>query len=615
MVLLTAVSQDPYTPRPSSSALQGGSYATDAATRASPSRGGPHRRGTTAGGPDGPFRGGPDGGTTGGEDRCLAGPSKGHGTDRCVSGPRRPPAPAVVAVVNREPISRDELARECIRRFGVQVLESEVNKRLILEACRKQGVRVTKQEIEEEIERVATKVGLTADRLLETLQSEREVSPEQYRRDIVWPMLCLRKLAASRLTIAEAELDQAYESEYGAMVQVRMIATRSPQRAEQLRAEAVRHPEAFDVLAKDYSEDTNSAAARGLIPPVRKHVGDPQIERVVFGLTPGEISPVVAAADQYFIFRCERHFPPRDFSAEQQQQVRIELREVLADRKLQQVADEVFQHLQSRAKIVNVHNDPTLRKEMPSVAALVNEQPVTMTHLGEQCLLRYGEGVLEGEIQRKLLTQALKRRSQQVTQAELRQEIARAADSFGFVKPDGTADIDRWLEHVTTESEVTVDIYMRDVVWPSVALKKLVGSTVSVTAEDLQKGFEANYGERVEVLAIVLSNQRTAHEVFEMARGNPTEKFFGELAHQYSIEPVSRTNFGQVPPVRKWGGQPLIEEEAFRLQKDEISGILAAGDKYIILRCLGAPSQSSRPWTRSALNSNKTSAKKRRGSP
>jgi len=103
----------------------------------------------------------------------------------------------------------------------------------------------------------------------------------------------------------------------------------------------------------------------------------------------------------------------------------------------------------------------------------------------------------------------------------------------------------------------------------------------------LQKGFESNFGERVEVLAIVLGNQRQAQTVWDMARNNPTDQFFGELANQYSVEPSSRSNFGQVPPLRKHSGQPLLEKEAFRLKPGELSGIIAMGDKYVILRCLG----------------------------
>ena len=74
-----------------------------------------------------------------------------------------------------------------------------------------------------------------------------------------------------------------------------------------------------------------------------------------------------------------------------------------------------------------------------------------------------------------------------------------------------------------------------------------------------------------------------------MANNNRSTKFFGELAEQYSVEPVSRANFGAVPPIRRHGGQPLIEKEAFSLdpKEQELSGIIAVGEKFIILKCLG----------------------------
>jgi hypothetical protein len=44
---------------------------------------------------------------------------------------------------------------------------------------------------------------------------------------------------------------------------------------------------------------------------------------------------------------------------------------------------------------------------------------------------------------------------------------------------------------------------------------------------------------------------------------------------------------GEVPPIKKFGGQPELEKEAFSLKPGELSGVIQAGDKYIILRCEG----------------------------
>ena len=63
--------------------------------------------------------------------------------------------------------------------------------------------------------------------------------------------------------------------------------------------------------------------------------------------------------------------------------------------------------------------------------------------------------------------------------------------------------------------------------------------------------------------------------------------FFGDLAEQYSIEPQSKSLRGEVPPIRKFGGQPQLEDVAFELKPDELSGIIQLGDKFVILKCEG----------------------------
>ena len=67
-------------------------------------------------------------------------------------------------------------------------------------------------------------------------------------------------------------------------------------------------------------------------------------------------------------------------------------------------------------------------------------------------------------------------------------------------------------------------------------MKKLVGGKAEVTEDDLRKAYESSYGERVEALAIVVGDNRQAQKVWEMARNQPTDAFFAELAQQYSIE-------------------------------------------------------------------------------
>ena len=492
----------------------------------------------------------------------------------------------VVAAVNGEQITRQELADECLLRYGNDVLESIVNKHLIWQACQKQGVEITDKDVEDEIGRLAAKFGLSPGRWLMLLQQEREISPEQYRREIIWPTLALRSLAAKEIVVTPEELQKAMEAEYGPRVKARAITVSSKEQAEELHTKAVANPGDFSTLAKNYSED-QSASVHGLIPPIRKHMGDENIERIAFSLREGEISPVIQVANQYVILQCEKQLEETYIAPRFRQDAENRLRDRVQDQKLRATAATLFQRLQEAAQVVNVYNDANLRKQMPGVAATINGQKISIQQLAEECVVRNGKDVLDGEINRRLLQQALKKKNQQVTEADIDAEIARAADAYGYLKPDGSPDIEKWLQDVTKEEGATIELYVRDAVWPSMALKKLVDNRVDVTEDDIQKGFVSNYGPRVEVLAIVLNDHRQAQKVWEMARGNPTDQFFGELAQQYSVDGVSRENFGRVPPIRQYGGRPELEKEAFAMKPGDLSGIIASEDNYVILRCTG----------------------------
>ena len=497
-----------------------------------------------------------------------------------------------IARVNGQEITWRELAEACTARYGGEVLESLVNKHLILMECQRRGIGITQKHVDDEIISIANKFDVSPQQWVKLLEDERNISLNQYRNDIVWPTLALKKLAAEQLQVSEAEIDKAYEAEYGAKVQVRMIAVGSSTKADSLLQQARANPDDFGRLAKDHSEDENSAAARGLIPPVRRHVGDPEFERVAFGLEPGEISPVLRIANQYLILKCEREIPPAHIAPQYQSDARAQLADQIREGKLRDTAGEMFRTLQKDANVTNVWNNSELRAKMPGIAATINDRKITLDELRQACFDRYAKEILEGEVNYRILRQELDKQKTHVSKTELDAEIARAAESYGYTGEDGRADVERWLKEIASadeqsDQETVIAHYIRDAVWPSVALKKLVSGSVQVTDDDMQKAFVANYGRRVEALAIVLNNQRTAQEVWELARGNASRAYFGQLANQYSVEPVSRANFGEIPPIGRHGGQPLVEREAFKLKVGELSGIIATGDKYVILHCLG----------------------------
>ncbi len=437
------------------------------------------------------------------------------------------PDAKIVANINGEEISREELARECLTRFGKPVIESLINKSLITQQCAANKIQVGDAEVRKEIDQLARKFGMSYDDYLKMLKTERGINAEQYANEIIWPMLALRFLAAKEITPTTEEIAQAYESKYGESIKVRIILHPDAAKAREIQAAAAAQPDEFGSLAKQHSQDP-SASLAGLIQPIRRHIGDKQLEQAAFALPVGAVSQVISlqmpgtqpgtpGSVQYAILKCEGRLAAQDIPPAHRQQLEKTLRDSIVDKKLQKEATRIFSQIEDEARksnaIVNIYNDPQRRAQYPGVAAAVYQQQITIAQLSEQCVKRHGTEVLDSVIYRRLLGQALKEHNLTVSDDDIETEIAHAAILMGKVDQNGKPDRQAWLQMVTVENGMNWTAYVEDSVWPSAALKKLCEQP-EVTNDDLQKGYEANYGARVRARAIVMNNLRKAQEVW-----------------------------------------------------------------------------------------------------
>lgn len=503
-----------------------------------------------------------------------------------IPSPAREDRISVMAVVNGTQINRQELSQHCLLRFGEQVLKTLIERQLIINEAARYNIQITDEEIQKEVEMVAAKWGLSVDRWMQLLQEERNVSPAKYR-EFLWNKLTLRRLAEGKYKITPEEIDQVLESEVGEKVQIRQIVCETRELAQEVLELARREPDSFGRLAREYSQDTPSAANSGIIEPVRKYSKDPRFEELAFSMEEGQISDIVEINEMFYILRCERHLPATPITPQQEQIARQGIIEHLRQKKIAETADALFDKLKEETRIVNVMNDEALQQRHPGVAAIVGNVEIPFTTLAEECITRHGIEVLEGEISRIILQQELGRRNVKVTEDDLHAEIARAAEANGMVTESGNGDIDAWLEYMAEEGDASIEVYVQDAVWPSVALKLLVENNIEVTDEDMDKAWTANFGERVKALGIVLRNQRKAQDVWELATANPSKEYFGNLAFTYSVDPVSQSLYGEIPEIERYGGRPRLEDEAFMLKPGEISGVINVGEYWFILMCLG----------------------------
>ena len=493
------------------------------------------------------------------------------------------PSTKPAAIVNGTNISDAELADACLARYGSLVVGSLINKVIIEQACERNGVAVTTADVDNEINEMSRRFNVPRDEWISLIQRERGVSEKQYREDIVWPMIALRRLAKGSLEPTDGQLREQFQNQYGPTVKARIIVLGSQKEAEETRAEVLQDPDSFGVVAREKSVDIGSASVGGWVQPIRHFSGSADFESAAFALTEGGISEVVRVADQFIIIKCEGHLPASDVEFSD---VRPRLAEAFREKQSRVLSSKIFAELQADAVIENALNNPDSRLASPDVAARVNSHPITISEVRAVCVERYGEDVLQALLTGVLLNQALARQELVVSQEDVDNEVARAAESMGFQTQDGKPDVSTWLERISKENRQSIEFYLTDIVRPTVALKKLVGP-VAVTQDDLDKAFTATFGPRVRCRAVVLDNQRRAQEVWQLARQNPTPEIIGNLAEQYSVDPTSKALRGEVPPIQKYSGQPALEREAFALKPGELSGIIQIADRFMILLCEG----------------------------
>ena len=248
-------------------------------------------------------------------------------------------------------IYEDELARECIQRVGRDVLENIINRTVIQLACEESGIVVTQEEVNEEVNRIAKEFNLDTQGWLEFLQAEREITPAQYQRDIIWPMLALKKLAGEQVTITEADMQQAFQRHYGPRVKARMIMCDNLRRAQDVWQKAMKNPDDFERLAREHSVEPNSRALDGKIPPIPRYSGNDELEKAAFKLRENEISGIIhIGLNRYVILKCEGHTEQLINDIEE---VRAVLYQELEKQKVQEMIARYFESLKEKTRVDN----------------------------------------------------------------------------------------------------------------------------------------------------------------------------------------------------------------------------------------------------------------------
>jgi len=274
-----------------------------------------------------------------------------------------------VARVNNQIITRQQLADEAIARKGEEVLETLIARLMIDQALKARGLSVTADEVNAEIEATAQRMaGLSREAWLRTLAKERNISPIQYARDIVYPSLALKKLAQNRVQVTEDEIDQAFESMYGEKLRVRVIMVdklRAAQDAwEKLRA----NPAGFEKLAMEISIDQSRSAGGLYTEPIARFSyprnisdaafvqlvdGDPKDKDPSHKPKDGDITGPIQLTESTWVIMKREGLIPRKEMEKKDPAIRENLRQLVFDARIKEKMAEVYAELEKQTEIEN----------------------------------------------------------------------------------------------------------------------------------------------------------------------------------------------------------------------------------------------------------------------
>ncbi len=252
----------------------------------------------------------------------------------------------VVAVVNGQKLSRNELADLLIGTYGREGVDRLIRRTLIKQEAKRLNIKVNEDEIAErkglivkgETERQMKKNGFKDEEDLNRELEKAGATIEQYQKSIikkyesvigeVGTMLLAEKIIKKTINITDEELNEAYEEQFGEKIVARQIVLRMKRDAEKM-LKRIKTGADFGALAKKESIDRASASRGGRMRPFGPHG---ILGKATAKLKKGEISEIIKTDSGYHILKIDNRIPR---SMKKFSEVKDELVKFVTARKIQ----------------------------------------------------------------------------------------------------------------------------------------------------------------------------------------------------------------------------------------------------------------------------------------
>jgi parvulin-like peptidyl-prolyl isomerase len=513
-----------------------------------------------------------------------------------------------VAVVNGQAIARADFARSLLSSLGSSAMEAYVERVLIAQEARRQGVTVTDQELQarRELEvslrmqaaQQGARLGPEEFRIAAagrgmSLEQVREEMAQSISMDALRSKLLAEKLLEPYVDLSDKALRAYYERTRGRRFAAAHIAVADERQARRLMEVLRDRLDLWPDAVTAYSLDRASKPYKGRIGPVP---ADSVLGRVLDEMSPGTLN-VWQEGQVWHVLYLIKEIPA---SGEDVDQSRDRLRaELLAAQSHSRLYDLLADLWQEASVVVNMSPDPAARRLLgEDVAAFVNGEPIRADDLSEALVQEFGPATLPATIERTLIFQEAARRGLSVTPQELDSRLKAIGERLFADQASqrglSAQDLQQLLRDSAGSPQQVQERLVRDLVSvddvrATILAEKMVADDVKVTDQEVQDAYREYGGERYIVRDMATETRAQAELVLDRLDQGAS---FELLARTESAEPGVWLEGVGLQVVT--AGQPWYERVK-GLEAGQTSGIFQQDGKYHIIKVVEHDPPSDRP--------------------